>query len=206
MRHTMTGAITAGSILIEEGTHLPNSLLLQSESCSNGWASVKNARSTLEKEIQEAGWTFFFMAGEIRSTVFGFGQLSFSEKHQRCLVLGRNIESPLKRRGRLGQLLLKCVDSTQQYDRVRGTWRARDCLPQNLFSARAIPLSEFGGRQQGRRTEILGRQRQCPLQVLRGLAWFSQLQFRHRQHVELFRGGSRIAHQCPHAALRVRQG
>jgi hypothetical protein len=68
----MTGAITAGSILIEEGTHLPNSLLLQSESCSNGWASVKNARSTLEKEIQEAGWTFFFMAGEIRSTVFGF--------------------------------------------------------------------------------------------------------------------------------------
>src|ERR1022692_4198526 len=72
MRHTMTGAITAGSILIEEGTHLPNSLLLQSESCSNGWASVKNARSTLEKEIQEAGWTFFFMAGEIRSTVFGF--------------------------------------------------------------------------------------------------------------------------------------
>src|ERR1035441_7252234 len=72
MRHTMTGAITAGSILIEEGTHLPNSLLLQSESCSNGWASVKNTRSTLEKEIQEAGWTFFFMAGEIRSTVFGF--------------------------------------------------------------------------------------------------------------------------------------
>jgi len=68
----MTDAITAGSILIEEGTHLPNSPLLQSESYSNGWAALNGARSAFEKEIQEAGWTFFFMAGEIKATVFGF--------------------------------------------------------------------------------------------------------------------------------------
>src|SRR5258708_27130678 len=68
----MTDTITAGSILVEEGTHLPKSLLLQSESNSNGWAAVKDARSTFEKKIQEAGWTFFFMAGEIKATVFGF--------------------------------------------------------------------------------------------------------------------------------------
>src|SRR5260370_32271237 len=68
----MTDTITAGSILVEEGTHLPKSLLLQSESNSNGWAAVKDARSTFEKTIQEAGWTFFFMAGEIMPTVFGF--------------------------------------------------------------------------------------------------------------------------------------
>ena len=68
----MADAITAGRILVEEGTHLPNSLLLQSESSSNGWAVVKNARSALEKTIQEAGWTFFFIAGEIKTTVFGF--------------------------------------------------------------------------------------------------------------------------------------
>jgi hypothetical protein len=68
----MTDAITAGSILIEEGTHLPNSVLLQSESYSSGWAAVKNVRSTFEKEIKEAGWTFFFMAGEIKTIAFGF--------------------------------------------------------------------------------------------------------------------------------------
>src|ERR1700730_6103382 len=68
----MADAITAGRILVEEGTHLPNSLLLQSESSSNGWAVVKNARSAFEKAIQEAGWTFFFIAGEIKTTVFGF--------------------------------------------------------------------------------------------------------------------------------------
>jgi hypothetical protein len=68
----MTDTITAGSILVEGGTHLPKSLLLQSESDSNGWAALKDARSAFEKTIQEAGWTFFFMAGEIKTTVFGF--------------------------------------------------------------------------------------------------------------------------------------
>src|ERR1017187_1482652 len=86
MRHTMTDAITVGSILIEEGTHLPDSLLLRSESNSNGWAAVKNARSAFEKDIQEAGWTFFFMAGEIRTTVFGF-----DKQKTLCTALNRLI-------------------------------------------------------------------------------------------------------------------
>jgi len=68
----MTDTITAGSILVEEGTHLPNTFLFQSEPHSNGWAAVKDSRSTFEKTIREAGWTFFFMAGEIKATVFGF--------------------------------------------------------------------------------------------------------------------------------------
>ncbi len=68
----MTDPITAGNILVQEGTNLPKSLLLQSESNSNGWAAVKDARSTFEKAVQEAGWTFFFMAGEIKANVFGF--------------------------------------------------------------------------------------------------------------------------------------
>ena len=67
----MTGAIAAGSILVQEDTRLPDFLRLQCESDSNGWAAVKDARSTFEK-TQEEGWTFFFMAGEIKATVFGF--------------------------------------------------------------------------------------------------------------------------------------
>jgi hypothetical protein len=68
----MTDTITAGSILVEEGIRLPKSLRDPSESDSNGWAVVQGARSTFEKGIQEAGWTFFFMAGEINVTGFGF--------------------------------------------------------------------------------------------------------------------------------------
>ena len=68
----MTDPITAGSILVEEGTYLPNSLLLQSGSSSNGWAAVKGDPATFERAIREAGWTFFLMAGRIKTTVFGF--------------------------------------------------------------------------------------------------------------------------------------
>ena len=68
----MTDAIAAGTILMQEGTHLPNSQPLQKESNSSGWAAVENSRSAFEKEVREAGWTFFFMAGEIKATVFGF--------------------------------------------------------------------------------------------------------------------------------------
>ena len=66
----MTDPITAGSILVEAGVHLPNALHVQND--SNGWAAVKENRSTFEKTVEEAGWTFFFMAGEIEATVFGF--------------------------------------------------------------------------------------------------------------------------------------
>ena len=68
----MTDEIKAGSILIEGGTQLPGSLLLGSQPDSNGWTALNGARAGFEKDIHEAGWTFFFMAGEIKATVFGF--------------------------------------------------------------------------------------------------------------------------------------
>jgi hypothetical protein len=68
----MTDTIAAGSILIEPHAHLPNSIRLQGEPDASGWATLNGARSAFEKEIREAGWTFFFMAGEIKATVFGF--------------------------------------------------------------------------------------------------------------------------------------
>ncbi len=68
----MTDTIAAGNILVQERTLLPRSLLLESESDSNGWTAVNGARSTFEKAIQEEGRTFFFMAGQIKATVFGF--------------------------------------------------------------------------------------------------------------------------------------
>jgi hypothetical protein len=90
----MTDTITAGSILVEEGSRLPKSLRDQSASDSSGWTAVKGAQSVFEKAIQEAGWTSFFMAGEIKATVFGFDRqkalhaalkrLIVEVKSQRC--------------------------------------------------------------------------------------------------------------------------
>jgi hypothetical protein len=69
----MTDSIRAGTILIENGSLMPESLQLESEPYSNGWKSVMNlGPGELDTGIHKAGWTFFFMAGEIKITAFGF--------------------------------------------------------------------------------------------------------------------------------------
>jgi hypothetical protein len=69
----MADKIKAGSILIEEGTFLPESLRFESEPYSNGWRLVRNLDGYgLERKIRLAGWNFFYMAGEIKASVFGF--------------------------------------------------------------------------------------------------------------------------------------
>ena len=72
MTPAMADTIKAGSIWVMNGADLLPSLLLQSQPDSNGWAAVKDDRSTFEKAVQKAGWTLFFMAGEIDATVLGF--------------------------------------------------------------------------------------------------------------------------------------
>src|SRR5260370_7464051 len=64
--------IKAGTLLIENGTLLPRSLVLASEPYSSGWTTVANLRSDFERDIKQAGWTFFFLTGDIHSTVFAF--------------------------------------------------------------------------------------------------------------------------------------
>src|ERR1700686_5338298 len=69
----MTGAIKAGTILVERNAIMPQSLLLEGKSYSSGWTSVNNLNlNQLDVAIHKAGWTFFFMAGEIKITAFGF--------------------------------------------------------------------------------------------------------------------------------------
>ena len=68
----MAEKITMGTILIKEGTPLPECLGLESQPYSKGWRLVENLDSLgLDRKIREAGWTFFFMAGEVNVTVVG---------------------------------------------------------------------------------------------------------------------------------------
>ncbi len=71
----MPDTIKTGAILIKEGTLLPGSLRFESESCALGWRLVQNLDGyELGRKIHEAGWTFFWLAGEIGATVFGFDE------------------------------------------------------------------------------------------------------------------------------------
>ncbi len=68
----MAEKINTGTILIKEGTFLPKSLKLESEPYSKGWRLVKNLRSSgMDRQLFEAGWTFFYMAGEVNAPVVG---------------------------------------------------------------------------------------------------------------------------------------
>src|SRR2546421_413086 len=63
----MSDTIKAGTILIKEGTLLPEAVRFESECTVPGWRLVKDLdRCGLDREIREAGWNFFWLAGEIR--------------------------------------------------------------------------------------------------------------------------------------------
>jgi len=68
----MADQIKVGTIFIEEGTSVPNSLKFESEPYSNGWRSVKNLNGYgLEREIRAVGWTLVNLA-QIKASAFGF--------------------------------------------------------------------------------------------------------------------------------------
>jgi hypothetical protein len=69
----MMEKLGAGSILLTNGSTMPASMVVETDSYSSGWRMLRGVtRQTMEKGIQCAGWTFFFLAGTLRSTVFGF--------------------------------------------------------------------------------------------------------------------------------------
>ena len=66
-----------GTVLIKEGALLPEALQIESEPCVPGWRLVKNLNGyALDRKVHEAGWTFFFLAGEIRTIAFGADEQS----------------------------------------------------------------------------------------------------------------------------------
>ncbi|MGC2704775.1 MAG: hypothetical protein WA361_09710 [Candidatus Acidiferrales bacterium] len=69
----MPETIKTGTVLIKDGALLPDALQFESEPCATGWRLVTNLDGyALDRKIHEAGWTFFCMAGEIKTIVCGF--------------------------------------------------------------------------------------------------------------------------------------
>jgi hypothetical protein len=66
--------IGAGSILVEKNTLLPGSLAVESGLTESGWVQFANNpdRDQLGNKLAAAGWTFFLMAGAIKTIAFGF--------------------------------------------------------------------------------------------------------------------------------------
>ena len=68
----MTPNVQVGTILIEDRPLVTRILNLESESYSGNWSVVKAIDGfALDRKIHAAGWNFFFMAEEVKATVFG---------------------------------------------------------------------------------------------------------------------------------------
>jgi hypothetical protein len=91
--------ITAGTLLIENSTPVPQFLQIGTEPYPKAWRRLTTNRDfhELEKELSTAGWTFFYMAGEVRTIAFGFdrqkmidaalGRLIANVRLQKCNCL-----------------------------------------------------------------------------------------------------------------------
>jgi len=68
--------ITPGVLLIERDALRPRCFEVEAGSHPDAWMSIKRTLTPqqLEKELLATGWTFFFMAGPIRTTAFGFNR------------------------------------------------------------------------------------------------------------------------------------
>lgn len=77
----MADTIKTGSILIAESAILPEALLFESESYAHGWKLVKNLDSyEVNQKISKAGWSFLYMAGVIKTSIFGADEAKTTRK------------------------------------------------------------------------------------------------------------------------------
>jgi hypothetical protein len=70
----MTNTVKIGTIMVQDSAPMPNSLVSAQPYCG-GWSVVTDPnRSQLVKELESAGWTVSYTAGEMRTTSFGLNQ------------------------------------------------------------------------------------------------------------------------------------
>lgn len=68
----MAATIQVGTIFIENRPLILRALDLESESYAGSWGVLRSHTSTtLDQKIRRTGWTCFFLAAEVKTTVFG---------------------------------------------------------------------------------------------------------------------------------------
>jgi hypothetical protein len=80
--------ITTGTLLVEKGTPVPQFFSIGTGSYPNAWLPVTTNRNfhESEKELATAGWTFFYMAREIRTIAFGFDKQKMADAALKRLI------------------------------------------------------------------------------------------------------------------------
>lgn len=123
----MRDRIRVGTMLIEDGTQTPQTLVIETERYSAGWSSIiKSSSAQLGRELDSAGWTFFYMAGEIRTTGFGFNDRSGADRAMAHVMHAAKRENcncleitQIRRRSHLGLSYTSLVAHARHIQRSR---------------------------------------------------------------------------------------
>jgi hypothetical protein len=82
------------TVFIRDDAPLPTMVSMESERFLPGWRMVTNLdRQALTREIEAANWNFFYLAGEIRTTVFGRGGVSTLRRAVKRIVAKQEEQS-----------------------------------------------------------------------------------------------------------------
>jgi len=97
----MTQEVQIGTILIRENPAAAQAIGFQSEPYSARWGLVKALDGlALDRKIHAAGWSFFFMAAEVKVTFFG-------------AIGAKNMQNAMKRMfGKLKPTNFNCLEVT----------------------------------------------------------------------------------------------
>ena len=64
-RNEMLSPLKIGTVLLQSGTFIPDSICVQKEIFCPGWQSITNVNGDdLDRRIRGKGWNFFFLCGE----------------------------------------------------------------------------------------------------------------------------------------------
>lgn len=151
----MPDTIKTGTILIKEGTFLPEALRFESGACAPGWRLVKNLDGYgLGRKIHEAGWAFFWLAGEIGATVFGIDEQKTIRRAVKQILA--NLKS--EEFNSLEIMRVASVASKRFLGVCYVTVSARSRhIQESMFLSRAKDLQEGGpGKMGGRLGEVTG--------------------------------------------------
>jgi hypothetical protein len=85
----MLDIVKDGTLLVAEGTSLPEFCNLASEPFSKGWRTVRDFEGFgLDKHLSRIGWTFFYRAAPVKVSVLGLGNNRTLRKAFRKIIRG----------------------------------------------------------------------------------------------------------------------
>lgn len=90
----MTREIQVGTILMEDRPAINRALKLESESFYGGWGVLMTSGApALELKAVTAGWRCFFLAGEVKATVFGSPAVQNSQRAVRRILSKARVQN-----------------------------------------------------------------------------------------------------------------